>query len=137
MRQFLKAAQMETNVDIPVPPPVPIEQDHDQLPVGYTIDGLESRFGKMQRKNKEGVMLKPTGFNIRGAISNAWISRGAQEHRTMTELPPSSYMVEVDNPKIQIDGKPATASIVLFDGRGADNWVLYRPDSSISWRWMI
>ena len=137
VRQFLKAAQMEVNVDLPVPPPVPIEQDHDKLPAGYTWDGLDLRFGMMKRKKADGTMLKPTGFSKKGSISNAWINRGAQEERAMNELPPVSYMAEIDNPKIQIDGKPATASMVLFDGRGPDNWVLYRPDSSIGWRWMI
>lgn len=137
VRGFLKAAQTEINDEIPLPPPDPIEQDHDQLPMGYTVEGLTLHFGKMKRRKADGTKLQPTGFNMKGSISNAWVARGAAEGRTMEQLPPADEMAEITNAKIILDGKTATASIVLFDGRGSDNWVLYRPDNSISWRWMI
>jgi hypothetical protein len=136
VRGFLKAAQVNDGIDVPVQPPIPVEPDHNALPMNYTEAGLKARFGRMTRRNANGS-TSTSGFSMKGAISNAWIARGAAEKRTMAELPPASYMAETENPKLLIDGKPATAAIVLFDGRGADNWVLWRPDPSIAWRWLI
>jgi hypothetical protein len=136
VRALLKAAQTLSDVTEPVPPPSPIEPDHDALPMDYTLAGLEARFGTLTRKRLDGTITK-SGFNINGAISNAWINRGAAEKRPMAELPPASYMVESANPTLLIEDKPSVSTIVLFDGRGADNWILYRPDPSIAWRWMV
>lgn len=136
VRGLLKAAQTETGDGTPIPPPTPPEPDHDKLPEGYTEAGLDKRFGTLVRIALDGTESR-SGFNMRGAISNAWIARGAEEGRPMDELPPAATMAEIENPKIQLGGRPATAAVVLFDGRGRDNWVLYRPDESIAWRWMF
>lgn len=135
IRSFLKAAQTETVEGLPLPPPSPIDPNKG-LPEGWTWDDLNIRFGTMTRKRLDGTITK-SGFSPNGAISNAWIARGIEEGRSVSNLPPAATMAEINNPKITIDGKPAIASVVLFDGRGSDNWVLYRPANSIAWRWMF
>lgn len=135
VRAMLKAAQTETAEGPPLPPATPIEPD-DSLPNGWTFDLLDTRFGTLTRRKLDGTIIK-SGFNKNGAISNAWMGRGIAEGRSVSEMPPASYMAEMENAKIVYDGEPATAAVILFDGRGADNWVLYRPDNSIAWRWMI
>lgn len=135
VRSFLKAAQTETVVGLPVPPPAPVEPNVG-LPAGWDFDALDARFGLLTVKKLDGSEVKAS-FNQRGAISNAWMGRGIEEGRAVMEMPPAATMAEMENPKIVIDGAPATAAVVLFDGRGSDNWVLYRPDNSITWRWMF
>ena len=136
IRGLLKAGQVSDALPTPVTPPTPIEPDHDALPMDYTADGLKARFGRLTQRKLDGSTSR-SGFSMKGAISNAWIARGADEKRSMADLPPASYMAETVNPALQIDGKPSVAGIVLFDGRGADNWCLFRPDPSIAWRWMV
>lgn len=136
IRGLLKAGQESGALPIPIEPPTPPAPDHTALPMDYTLAGLKERFGKLKHRKPDGTE-ELLGFNIKGAISNAWIARGAAEKRKMADLPPASYFAEVDNPKVMIGNAPGTEGVVLFDGRGADNWVLSRPDNSIAFRWMI
>lgn len=136
IRGLLKAGQVDNATPVPVDPATPVDPKHDSLPLDYTVAGLDARFGKLTRRKLDGTTSK-SGFSMKGAISNAWIARGAAEKRKMADLPPASYFAESVNPKLQIDGKPSVAGIVLFDGRGSDNWVLYRPDPSVAWRWLV
>jgi hypothetical protein len=126
IRAILQAAQVPAG-EVPVPPKPP-DPDHGQLPADYTAEGLSDRFGTLIRKHVDGHETEH-GFSMRGAVSNAWIARGDSENRKMVDLPPAS--LQIDHP----EAKGLQSSIILFDGRGADNWVLHRPDPSIAWRW--
>lgn len=135
IRGILKAGQV-SEASTPIDPPNPPDPDHDWLPVGWTPELLDKQFGTLTRRKVDGTVIR-SGFSMKGIISNAWIQRGIAEGREINELPPASYMAETHNSKLTIGTEPATEGIVLFDGRGADNWVLTRPDESIAWRWMI
>ncbi len=132
VRALLKAAQEHTEGgEVVVPPPTPIVVDHDLWPGGYTEARLAAQFGTLMVHTVDGTVV-PAKFNVKGPISNAWAARGALEKRTVDELPPPS--VSVDIPSREAGG--LTARLVLFDGRGSDNWMLMRPGPDVSFRWV-
>jgi len=137
VRGLLKAGQVSDALPVPVEPPAPIDPDHDTLPLDYTLAGLTKRFGSLEHRDITGKIVGQAVFNIKGPISNAWVARAAAENRSMDNIPPASDWVDSVNPRVTIDGKPATSSIVTFDGRGADNWILFRPAVGIAWRWLV
>jgi hypothetical protein len=81
VRGKLKEAQTgEVTTDPPpVPPPTPIEPDHDWLPDGMTEKMVKGLFGTGIRYDPDGTETE-FAFDQKGLISNAWLSRGREDH---------------------------------------------------------
>lgn len=77
VRGKLRAAQSGGAPD-PVPPPNPIEPDHDWLPSGMTEPMVRKLFGRGTRYNADGS-TSTFEFDPAGVISNAWLSRGSKQ----------------------------------------------------------
>lgn len=130
-RAILKAAQLQVDVDPEVPPVIPPKPNVD-WPNGWTTEELDRRFGSVTRIWPDGT-TREQGFNERGSISNAWVQRAASEGITKSKLipRPSSWNV------LDLDRRTdLTPEIVVFDAPGLKNWLLYRPDESVSWKWV-
>jgi hypothetical protein len=129
-RAILKAGQ--TAIEEPDVPPVKPPVPDVAWPNGWSTKVLARRFGSVTRVWPDG-REREQGFNERGSISNAWAQRGAAEGITDVKLlprPAQWLVLPADK------AKEITPELVVFDAPGLRNWVLYRPDESISWKWM-
>lgn len=132
VRAILKAAQTQTEGTPAEKPPVPIERDHDKLPNGWTLEQLTSRFRRPVYEQIDGTRER-VGFNLKGSISNAWLARAVNEGITeIRDLPVPQRMIDIAQPDSGL-----VSTVVAFDGRGSDNWMLIRPDKSVAWRWVL
>ncbi|MES4791841.1 MAG: hypothetical protein C4321_01595 [Chloroflexota bacterium] len=101
-----------------VPPAKPVEPDHTRIPEGLTLPDVERFFGELTVYHSDGKKSK-RGFNIKGAISNAWLSRGVKEGM----LPAGKDWI------ILPDGR----EIITFE----NGWVLFRQTPASAWRWIV
>lgn len=125
VRGLLKAGQTHTEGD-PIPPVEPPSPDHDAYPNGWSAEDLKKRFGRLKRHLKDGK-VKTQGFNPKGPISNAWVSRAASEGiKKVDEVPKPLGWWDLDADKDQ------QAAIIVFDRY----WTLYRPTATTAWRWV-
>lgn len=130
-RAILKAAQLVVPGDDEVPPVVEPKPDVS-WPNKWTTEQLARRFGSVVRIWPDG-RTRAQGFNERGSISNAWVQRASAEGIKNVKLipkPASWNVLDLDR------STDLTPEIVVFDAPGLRNWLLYRPDSSISWKWV-
>lgn len=123
VRAILKAAQGAYGVPVPPEPP------HGQWPAGWTEAELRARFGKLPRTDPDGQVTRH-GFDPRGDLSNMWAERGAREGRRIDQLPVPRRWVQL---AVEEHARP---EVVLFDGVGARDWLAYRPDRNVPWRWI-
>lgn len=131
VRAILNAAQTQATETPTVPPPVPVEQDHDAWPNGWTEADLSTRWGKPRRIDLNGKR-HVAGFNARGPLSNAWVARAVKEGITkIADMPKPVRIVEIAQPDSGL-----VTSMAVFDGKGSDNWAIYRPGKDIAWRWI-
>lgn len=129
VRSILKAGQVPeiTNPPSEVPPPGPINPDHNKFPNGWTEEGLSNRWGTIPRYEPAGG-IGAFSFNAKHAVCNAWIARAASEDRPrLIDLPRpfAWHRIRVDEHRV--------SDIVLFHGQSS--WALYRPDVSVRWVW--
>jgi hypothetical protein len=130
IRAILKAAQtLGGSPTVPVPPVQ--EPDPDtSWPHGWTTEQLSARFGRVKRINPDGTTTTG-GFDVNGVISNAWVARADQLGITnVGDIPkPLAWYRIADAEGLEIDQ-------ITFDGRGSDNWLIFRPAPTIAWRWI-
>jgi hypothetical protein len=99
--------------------------DHAWWPQGYAVDALRDRFGGLSR-HLEGGTTRRMGFDVRGVISNAWVTRGVAEQMDVRDLPPArDWWSHPAGAGGQID-------LITFRNR----WILLRPDRNVAWRWV-
>jgi hypothetical protein len=125
VRQILKAGQTQSDVPSPLPPDVPISLDHTAWPRDFTLAALRGRFGTLIRHSSTGANER-FAFDPTGAISNAWVARGAAEGRHAGQLPRALRWWE-----LRADDDQAY-DLVTFD----DRWTLFRADRHVAWRWL-
>lgn len=131
IRAILKAAQTATPGAPAEPPPKPVAQDHDAWPNGWTLEQLAARWGVPRRIDLDGK-ARVARFSAKGPLSNAWVARAVKEGITRVgDVPRPVRIVEIAQPDSGL-----VASMAIFDGRGTDNWAVYRPGKGIAWRWV-
>ena len=114
---FMKRYQdVGTPIPTPEPPPVP-----SIYPKGMTEKKAKQYFGKLRDHTVSPV--KERGFNEKGAISLAWLQRGAKENA----YPEARDMWEVRN-----DAANQVLELVTF-GNG---WLLIRRADRAGWQWV-
>lgn len=125
VRQILKTSQTMQTEPAPVPPVRPVTPDHAWWPQGYDLATLAARFGTLPRQNLDGTTESFT-FDVKGAITNAWVARGVEEQRTAKQLPRALkwWTLRADTDQ--------THDLVAFD----DRWVLFRADPNVAWKWV-
>jgi hypothetical protein len=128
MRALMKLGQ--TAEGDPIEPPVkPTDPDKD-WPNGWTTAELAKQFGRVVRINADGSKSSG-GFDESGIISNAWVGRAVELgiSKVSDIPPPLTWHRHIDSEDLAID-------ILTFDGKGSDNWCLFRPAPGIAWRWL-
>lgn len=135
VRGIMHAGQVPKETpDFSLPPVHPPKPDHEKWPHDWELDALRKRFGKIPRRDMKGFLVGNGRFSPTGAISNAWVYRGFAEGMTkVDQLPVPRYWLLQYEKDTQETRKP---EIVLFDAKGGKDWVLYRPDTGVSWLWI-
>lgn len=129
VRAILKAGQTLTDVGEPVPPVVPPEPDHDDWHP-YSLRGLRSRYSTFPVTQADGTE-QTSKWHDHGSIPNAWVARARAEGHTRAGTIPTPLRGFIARDKDGIE-----QMIVTFDGKGKDNWTLYRPAKEVAWRWL-
>jgi hypothetical protein len=109
-------------VDVTVPEPTPVEPKPPSIyPKGMDLAKARQFFGKMRDHSVSPV--KERGFNEKGAISLAWLARGAKEKA----YPEARDLFVVAN-----DDAKQVLELVTF-GNG---WLLIRRADRAGWQWV-
>lgn len=119
-RGKLRAAQTGGRPD-PIPPVEPPAPDHDRLPTGMDLDLARQMFGTGMKHDADGVKTG-FGFNLTGAIGNAWLARAAK----VKAYPEAEGWYQF------ADAAGNVREVVTF----MNGWTLWRANEREGWRWM-
>jgi hypothetical protein len=109
--------------------PTPPKPNHgDWEP--YSLSGLQSRYGTFPVTQADGTE-QTSRWHDNGSIPNAWVARARKEGHTRAGTIPKPL-----RGFIAIDKDGIEQMVVMFDGRGNQNWTLYRPAREVAWRWL-
>jgi hypothetical protein len=124
-RGYMRAAQEQT-APTPLPPPSPIENPgHAWWPAGWTEAALATRFGELTLEHESG-WEQVTRFDPLGAISNAWVARGAKEGLALPQMPRPLRWWRLDVPGA------VRQDVVAFE----QNWRLQRVGDRDGFQWV-
>lgn len=104
-----------------IPPPDPVNPDHDRYPAGMDRGIAALRFGTM-RLHRPGRRVGGFGFHEGHAVCEAWLERGEKEGAWPAG---ADWYQFADAPGI-------TRHVVSF----ASGWILWRANAREGWRWI-
>lgn len=121
IRGIMKASQTDASTPQPVPPPVPIQVDHDKYPPGMDEAIAIISYGVMIKHRVDGSVAQ-LRFSPKSAVSLAWLARGREQ---------KSYP-EADSWFQFADASGNVREMVTF----RNGWILWRPNDRSGWAWM-